>query len=282
MHSKNYFITMALLLSIGSTSVIAKSQTSGICKDSVFDYYPGRIPPDYYGNSRTNSFNCALHGSAELTPEQQRERNKLIPKSHNYSVYIRGGINAAAQVLRGIKNKTKTAGTTFDKKVNETEARKASNSFDIALGYKWQDVSLEIEWLNLDSFNYNSYLLATDPVLRFQSKVKGHAIMLGANFEYYKLGIMYPYIGLNLGIVQNESLFSFNGSANKIKRKFGPAVGIGFGAKFNIYSNLYADAVLRLIYLDKVVFDSIDTSPLLKLEAQRFWAGASIRLMWLF
>ena len=241
----------------------------GICADSVVKNYPGKQRPDYYGNSSIDSFRCAMSGSTQLTPEQMKLRKDLIPDSHNFRLYGRVGLNAAAQQIRFKGGKT----------------TQSSNQFDAAIGYRWKNTSAELEWLNLSSITYsNLQIKLGNPLIigQVSGKIKGQAIFLGLNYELYKFYNYTPYLNLAIGLTSNDAILTLNAGPQQILSKYLLAGGLGLGVKFNIYSRCYADVIVRGLYLGQTKYNGSALQTGLTIKAKRIWLGASLRLIWLF
>jgi len=261
------FIILALLIS--STQLLAaESSQLGICADSVVKTYPGRERPDYYGNAQIDSFRCAISGSTQLTPEQMQQRKDLIPDSHDFRFYGRVGLNAAAQQIR----------------FPSAKATQSSNQFDVALGYRWKVSSVELEWLNLSSIQYNLQAQIGTPVSNAQlaGTLKGQALFLAVNYEFYKFYNYIPYFNLAIGITNAKATLSINGGQTQSLNKYVPAGGLGIGVKFNIYSRFYADIMVRGLYLGQTKYDASNVQAGLSIKAKRIWLGASLGVIWLF
>jgi hypothetical protein len=262
--------TTLLVTLVGTSSAFASQQSPmGICADSVAKYYPGKQHPNHYGNAATDSFRCAMSGSTQLTAEQIKIRKSLIPDSHDFRFYARVGLNAAAQQLR----------------FPGAKVSQASNQFDAAFGYRWNKTSVELEWLNLGSINYTSLQVKVGPahtLATVSGKVKGHALFLGANYEFYKFYNYSPYVNIAIGVTNNNTSFNFNSNQVLSSERYTLSGGLSLGMKFNIYSRFYADVTVRGLFLGNVKYDAKDVVADAKVKVTRIWLGASLRLIWLF
>jgi|GEM_PF-6046935 len=261
--------------------LVSSSWAAGICKDSIPDNYPGKVPADYYGNSHLDSFGCAITGSTDLTEEQRKERAALIPESHQQRFYLRTALNAGSENLLKVKNTTKNDVTTTAIDLTSSSASTGSNQFEIALGYYWRNSSFQIEWINLSSIDFDSEVGGTG--VSFTSNVRGHALVAGLNLEVHEYDQFKNYINISFGLTKNNTILQLNNQPEFTKDSYGLTAGLGLGTRINIYSRLYADALLRGIYLGKVeYFNAVGATPNLEMEAHRIWYGASIGLVWVF
>lgn len=253
------------------------------CDSTSNLHYPSIVPPNHYGNAKTDSFNCALNGSKQLSMDQINERSELIPPSLNNRFYIMIGGNAAAEGIISVKNVALVNDTvTLDVgTLSDTQFKVASNNFEMAIGYAWKEFALDLEWLAVKSISFNSSMINMTPGFSFSSTIKGDS-MLGN--LYWIFNDMYNaklYGIMSLGVSHTQSFSTIgNGDTNAMNRYY-PAGGLGLGARFNIISSLYADVAARALYLGKVRMSAVNGTSVLDLNATRTWLGVSFRLMWL-
>lgn len=252
--------------------------------DSTNDlHYPSKLPPNHYGNSQTDSFNCAINGSRQLTMDQVSERNEMIPRSLNNRFYVRLGGNAAAEGILNAKNVAEANNTTtlaVGTLTNE-QVKTASNNFEIAFGYTWKDFALDLEWLAVNSIDFNSSMINIAPSFSFSSTLKGDVLLTNWNWTFKDMYNAKLYGIFSLGMSHNKTITSIESGASTPMNRYYPAGGIGIGARFNIVSNLFADVAGRALYLGKVRISATNGSNFVDIDGVRTWLGASFRLMWL-
>lgn len=277
----NRIITVFALLCLFSNNVMAD------CDSTAGTHFPGVVPPNYEGNSATDSFNCAIHGTKQLTLEQVNERNSLIPISLSNRFYIMLGGNIAAEGITNAKNETThvpynnystlQVGTLSNKKI-----KVASNNFEIGFGYVWKDFAFDIEWLALKSVTFTSAENNVTPTFTFTSKLTGDTLLTNTYWFFNDMYNIKIYAVFSVGIIHNQSLTQIgSGPITRMNRYF-PDGGLGIGARFNLVSKLFADVAGRFLVLGAVRMSANNGVESVYVDAYRTWLGASVRLLWLF
>lgn len=259
------------------------SRYSPDCDSTANLHYPSVVPPNHYGNAKTDSFNCALNGSKQLSLDQVNERSDLIPPSLNNRFYIMIGGNAAAEGVMSAKNVALANDTvTLDVgTLSETQFKVASNNFELAFGYTWKDFALDIEWLAVKSISFNASMINMTPGFSFSSTIKGDSLLGNLYWIFNDMYNAKLYGIFSLGMSHNQSFSEIGTGDTNTMNRYYPAGGIGLGARFNIISSLYADVAARALYLGKIRISAVNGTSVLDVNATRTWLGASFRLMWL-
>lgn len=259
------------------------------CDSTANSHYPGIVPPNYYGGSQTDSFNCAINGNNQLTMEQINERADLIPPSLNNKFYVMLGGNAAAEGITGVANSTSDTSSVI---VNDfsngqvgtlsaTQNKVASNNFELAIGYTWKDFAIDMEWLAVKSVPFTASIIGITNPFSFTSNIKGDSLLFNGYWFFNDMYNAKLYGVFSAGYSHNESTTQIGTGAATILNRYYGAFGLGFGARFNIVSSLYADIVGRYIYLGAVRMQATNGNSYIYLKASRTWLGASFRLLWL-
>lgn len=253
------------------------------CDSTTNLHYPSKLPPNYYGNAQTDSFNCALNGTTQLTMDQINERNDFIPPSLNNRFYVRLGGNAAAEGVIMADNKAEANNTATGAigLLSDDQHKTASNNFEIAFGYAWKDFALDLEWLALTSVTFNSSIINITPSFSFSSTIKGDAILTNWYWTFKDLYNVKLYGIFSLGMSHNQSTTSIESGPSNFMNRYYPAGGLGVGVRFNVISSLFIDIAGRALYLGKVRMSATNGDNFVDVNAARSWLGASFRLMWL-
>lgn len=253
------------------------------CDHTSSQHFPSKTAPNYYGNSRTGSFNCAVTGEAdELTSAQLSERAELLPESHANRFYVRLGGNVASEGVISVKNNSQ--GGLIGATIQDSTGKTASNNIEFAFGYAWKEWAIDLEWLGLKSVDYTSTLQQITPNLDFSTTVSGDAILANVYWIFKDIYSIQLYGLICGGVTKNDSTASLNNGTSVALNHNGISYGLGFGGRFNIISKLYADMAARYIILGKVKYLARNPAQNLamQLQATRNWFGMSFRLLWLF
>lgn len=253
------------------------------CDSTANAHFPGVVPPNYYGGSQTDSFNCAINGNKQLTMEQINERADLIPPSLNNRFYIMLGGNAAAEGIVSAKNEA-TANNLATGEVGSLSSdqnKVASNNFEIAVGYTWKDFALDLEWLAVKSIDYNASIIEISSPFSFTSTTKGDALLFNGYWFFNDMYNAKLYGVATLGYSSNQTTNQIGTGPVSIINRYYPAFGLGVGARFNVVSSLYADIVGRYILLGTAKIYANSGNNYINIKAKRTWLGASFRLLWL-
>lgn len=281
---KQLYICATIIICLMSNNLFAD------CDSTENSHYPGIVPPNYYGSSQTDSFNCAINGNKQLTMEQINERADLIPPSLNNRFYIMLGGNAAAE---GVVSATNSSSDTSNGVVvnnfatgqagtlSSTQNKVSSNNFELAIGYTWKDFALDLEWLAVKSVPFDASIIGITSPFSFTSTVKGDAILFNGYWFFNDMYNAKLYGVGSIGYSHNQSTSQIGSGPSNILNRYYGAFGLGVGARFNIISSLYADIVGRYIYLGPVRIEATNGDNYMYIKAVRTWLGASFRLFWL-
>src|SRR5690242_8111754 len=106
------------------------------CEPTIPHHFPSQTPDNYYGNSRTDTFNCAVSGTNSLTKAQIDERADLLPESVYNRFYVRLGGNFAAEGVTGAGIVNDASNVTIaGAQIQTTQVKTASNNIEFAFGY---------------------------------------------------------------------------------------------------------------------------------------------------
>jgi hypothetical protein len=255
------------------------------CDSTANTHYPTQMPANYQGSAQTDSFDCAVNGNKQLTLDQLRERADLIPPNLDNRYYVRLGFNAAAEGVIMAKtavpdsqssNPPATTGT-----VTTTNYKIADNNFEMAFGYTWAEFAVDLEWLSLKSIAYSTTITGLSEPVTFNSTIKGNSLLLNIYWFFSDLYNVKVYGLICGGYSNNTSTSTLNGGSITKMTRYYPNAGLGIGARFNIFSRLYADFAGRAIWLGPLKMSANNGSINTLIKAQRSWLGADARLLWL-
>jgi opacity protein-like surface antigen len=273
--SKLWQLFVVILACIFANPVFAR------CDPTIAKDYPGAVPPNYYGNSQTDSFRCAVSGSTDLTSMQASERAELIPEKLSNRYYLMLGGNAASEGIERIKNNSIYDATLNGASVSSTSIKTASNNIEFGFGYEWKEFALDLEWIGVKSMTYNGTLLDITPILPYSTSLKGDAWMFNLSWFFSDQYNFKMYGLMCLGLSKNKTTATLNGGSPTVTNKWSPAYGIGFGARFNVISRLFADMVARYMILGRVKYAASNGGNYMILKGYRTWLGVSARLIWM-
>lgn len=253
------------------------------CDSTANLHYPTKNPVNYQGSAHTDSFDCAVNGTKQLTMEQISDRADLVPPKLNDRFYFRIGANAAAQGITSVSNlEVNNLATNQTGVLQNTKNKEASNNFEMAFGYAWNEFALDLEWLATTSINYSTAVYGVTPNFTVNSTIKGEALLMNLYWIFNDMYNLSLYGDFIIGYSDNSST-SYINTAPSTKTKWKHwAFGLGFGGRFNIFSRLYADVKGRYIFLGTTRIVATDGNNNVYLKANRTWIGASLNLMWLF
>ena len=283
MHMKKYFNLNIIMGAAITVVCLCSNNVMADCDSTEGVHYPGLVPPNSYGNAQTDSFNCAINGSKQLTMDQINSRSDLIPPSLNNRFYVMLGINAGAEGLISGSN-IATANNTSTGAIgtlSETQVKVASNNFEIGFGYTWKDFAIDLEWFAVKSITLNSSIIGITPTFSFTSTVKGDSLLFNSYWFFNDMYNAKLYGIFTLGYNHNQSYTTIGSGATNVMNRYYAGGGLGIGARFNIIASLYADLAGRALYLGHVKMQATDGNNFLDVTARRVWVGASFRLLWL-
>lgn len=253
------------------------------CDSTVPMHYPTLNSPNYQGSAHTDSFDCAVNGTKQLSLEEINERMGYLPPNLNNRFYLRIGANAAAEGLIGISNigannsNSGAMGT-----LQNDHVKVADNNFEIAFGYTWSDFAVDFEWLASKAIDYQSTIIDFTPTFTVYSTVKGDALLFNLYWIFKDMYNVKMYGDLIVGKSQNNSQsYITNGAITQWKITHW-AFGLGLGGRFNLFSKFYADVCARYIYLGTARIVASQGSNAVFLKAKRTWMGMGVCLLWLF
>ncbi len=253
------------------------------CDSTAKAHYPTITPPNYQGSARTDSYDCAVSGSKQLTLEQINERAGLMPQKLTGRFYYRLGFNAAAQGITSANNlevnNTSTLQTGY---LLNSGNKEASNNFEMAFGYLWDEFAVDLEWLTSQSVSYSTPVYGVTPTFNFYSNVKGDALLLNLYWIFNNMYNVSLYGDFIIGYSDNTSTSYIAGGESSTTKRNHWAFGAALGGRFNIISRLFADVKGRYIYLGTTTMTATSGVNNAYIKANRTWLGASVCLMWLF
>lgn len=278
---KNTFLRSSIFI-VGILACINTTSAFAKCDPTIEKNYPGAVPPNYYGNSQTDSFRCATTGSNELTSLQASERDDLIPEKLSNRFYIMLGGNAAAEGVTRVSNKSIYDTYIASATLSSTQTNTASNNVEFGFGYEWKGFAFDFEWIGLKSVTYNGYLLGITPSLPFNTTLKGDAWLFNTTWFFYDQYNFKMYGVFTAGVTNNKTTTTLNFGTPYVTNRWSPSLGLGVGARFNIISRLFADMVARYMVLGRVNYTAIDAAgDYMILKGYRTWFGVSARLIWM-
>lgn len=253
------------------------------CDSTAKTHFPTYNQANYEGSAHTDSYDCAVNGSKQLSLEQINERIEFMPPKLSNRYYFRLGVNAASEGITSVSNReVNNTSTLVTGYVQNGSNKIASNTFELALGYAWSEFALDLEWLAPASVSYSTPVYGVTPTFNLYSTVKGDALLLNLYWIFQDLYNFKLYGDFIIGYSDNTSTsYIDSGEATKTKWRHW-AFGAGFGARFNLVSRLYADVKGRYILLGTTRLVASDGANNAYMKANRTWLGASVCLMWLF
>lgn len=253
------------------------------CDSTANAHYPTITPPNYQGSAHTDSFDCAVNGSKQLTLEQINERAGYMPQKLSGRFYYRLGFNAAAQGITGASNlEVNNTSTNQTGYLLNGSNKEASNNFEMAFGYLWDEFGVDLEWLTSQSVSYSTLVTGVTPNFNFYSNVKGDALLLNLYWIFNNMYNVSIYGDGIIGYSDNTSTSYIAGGESSTTKWKHWAFGAGLGGRFNIISRLFADVKARYIFLGTTTMTASYGNNNAYIQANRTWLGASVCLMWLF
>lgn len=280
---KSYSFRNKTLITIGIATSLLSTQLFAKCEPSVAKDYPGEVPANYFGNSQTDSFRCAITGATELSADQLREQDDLIPPKLTDRWYVLVGANAAAEGIARATNNSIYDTVAQAGVLSSTQVKTASNNAQLAFGYAWTDWAVDVMWLSSKSVTFNASLQQISPVIPFSSNVSGDALLLDVYWIFVNRYNFNLYGLLAAGLSYNRTTTNIdNGSATVCKR-YSPAYGLGVGGRFNLVSKLFADMNARYMLLGRNTMQASNSAGrFIIIKSYRTWAGLTASLMWMF
>ncbi len=252
------------------------------CDSTAGLHFPTVTGPNYTGTAHTDSFDCAVSGTKQLSMEEMRARQDLIPPNLNNRFYIRLGGNAAAEGLTSLRTGTPDKSTSpAVGTVSVTNSKTASNNFELAFGYTWNEFAIDLEWLALKSVQVTANINGVTPTFSFTSTVKGDVLVGNLYWIFNDMYNVKMYGVLCGGYSHNKSTNTITGGQPYTMNRYYLAYGGGVGARFNVISKAYADISARYILLGAVRLSATNGAEYFYVKGSRTWIGASVRILWL-
>lgn len=278
---RNTLILRILLGLLWGVLCLFSNNIHADCDSTSGTHYPTIMPPNYQGSAHYDTFDCAVNGSKQLTLEEINERSDLMPPKLTNRFYIRIGANAAAEGISGANNQEINISTNNQQgNLSNTRNKVASNNFEMAFGYVWKDFAFDLEWLASKSVDFNTNVININPSFAVSSNVKGDALLGNIYWIFNDMYNVKLYADFIVGWSQNTSTTFINGGGENTFKRNHFAFGLGIGARFNIWSKLFADINGRYIYLGTARLVSTNGAEHCWIKVNRTWIGAAVCLLW--
>jgi hypothetical protein len=285
---RNYrAIVVGLLTMMQANHAVALCDTgcdpsSKTCPPTIARDYPGAVPSNYYGNSQTDSFRCAIAGSTSLSELEENERANLIPEKFSNRFYVMLGGNAASEGIVRVKNDSIYDPVTNAGVLSSTQIKTASNNVEFGFGYQWTEFAFDLEWIGVKSMTYNGTIEQITPLLPYSTSLSGDTWMTNTTWFFNNQYNFLMYAVFCVGVSYNKTTATLNSGSPTVTKKWSPAGGLGVGARFNVISKLFADMTARALVLGRIKYSASDgQGHWMILKGYRTWLGVSARLIWM-
>jgi len=210
--------------------------------------------PAEYGNSQSVRFYRAIKGGQPLSPQEEQAIKDLTPTKDTDRYYVRIGYGLGRKMVNGISNQSndpKLSGLN----INQTSAATNETSLFIALGYVWESLRVDLEWLSTKNITYAPnplFVNATTPQ-KLNANIASTTGLLNFYYDYRGFAEhIYPYVMLTVGgteVRATTTITPVTTTANGTQNSFSMSYGAGVGIRFGIFSSLYLDLNARYIVL---------------------------------
>lgn len=237
-----------------------------------------------YGLSYNEDFYDAVTGSSEMTAEDAKEMESMLPYDVTDRWYFRYGINVGQQKVDKISNISSVAATRAFP-VTHKNVKQNEKPSQFAIGYNSSSWHLELEYILTETLKYNHTTVLTGYGSSITSSVSGDIINLNAYFDMTNKSVVRPYIMAGVGVAFNKVTSRLDNLADKknVTYKFAYNFGLGFRMHFinpSWMSNFFIDANYRFYVLGKASWDSSNDD--FKLEGKRSMRGFGLSLSYVF
>jgi len=166
--------------------------------------------------------------------------------------YLRAGMNYGHMQVKGIAARPTSLSPTIQAK--ESKESKNLAGFQVGAGYAFSQLPVRIDIVytkrNDLKYNVNSALENSSTAIKISSKLKEQDLMANLYYDWHwhYTKWVYPFFFVGIGLVENKTDSSFTGTnyAHSADAKRGSfAWQGGFGFRFRITSNFYADLGLQ-------------------------------------
>lgn len=237
-----------------------------------------------YGRSYNEDFYNAVTGSGEISAQEEREIESMLPYDVSNRWYVRYGTNVGQQKVDGIANKSRVAATlAFPVAHKNTKQNEKPSQF--AVGYNSNSWHVELEYILTKSLKYNHDSVLTGYGSSINSTISGDVINVNGYFDMTNQSVIMPYVMGGLGVAFNKttSRLDNNASRKKVSYKFAYNFGLGFRLHFinpAWLSNFFIDANYRFYILNKVKWDDVNDD--FRLQGKRSMRGFGLSLSYVF
>lgn len=275
-------IALLLNLIIYSSIIVAKQQL---------------IDPRY-GNGQSKSFMSAIYGnSADVTEDELQEIERSIPPRITQRFFIRAGANKGSSIISKMTNTAVETATKHAKIANGNFKSSAKLGAELALGYRWDRISTELEVLITENIKFTKNPLFSNQPGKLDSIVKAQASFLNVYYDFLDLMPFRAFLGIGVGAGINRTNSNFSNASpistgiNFTRRRIAAAYNLVIGGKINLASRLFINGAFR--YTNFAGFGNIktistsnvewrDEAQNLHLEGQHCLYGFSISITHVF
>ena len=250
-----------------------------------------------YGNGQNTKFIDAMYGlSPDITEHELQEIERSIPLRITNRFFVRFGANNCTSSVTKVTNTSVQPATLTAKVVNGNQSTTSKYGGELAFGYRWDSLSLELEALATENTRFDKKPLFSNQPGTLNSIVKAQGVFINAYYDFISLMAFRAFVGLGAGagINRTNSNFSDNPVSTGInftRRRVAGAYNLILGCKFNLVPQLFINGAFR--YTNFAGFGNIktiatsnvewkDEFQYLHLEGQHSIFGISISLTHIF
>lgn len=205
-----------------------------------------------YGNGQSRSFMNAMYElSPDITEKELQEIEKSVPPRITKRFFIRLGANHGRSMVSQVKN-TSVQLTTKDAKVATSNYTSSSKlGVELAFGYRWDRLSVELEAIAIENFKFNIDPLFNNQKGKLDSIVKAQGGFLNVYYDVLDFMPFRAFVGVGLGAGINRTNSNFSNAPpvstgiNFTRRRVAGAYNLVAGAKINIASRVFINASVR-------------------------------------
>ncbi|MGD0465255.1 MAG: outer membrane beta-barrel protein [Gammaproteobacteria bacterium] len=250
-----------------------------------------------YGNGQSTKFIDAMYGrSPDITDAELQAIEKSIPPRITSRFFIRFGANNCTSSVSKVVNTSVQTATLTAKVVNGNQITSSKYGVELAFGYRWDKLSLELEALATEDTRFDKNPLFSNQPGTLTSIVKAQGVFVNAYYDFISLMAFRAFVGLGAGAGINRTNSNFSGNPvstgiSFTRRRVAGAYNLVLGCKINLASQLFINGAFR--YTNFAGFGNIKTIATsnvewrdelqnLHLEGQHSIYGISIGLTHIF
>ncbi len=267
------------------------------CQISHSNPNPKQLDPKY-GSAQNPKFIEAMYGlSPPVTDDELQKIENSIPARTTNRFFIRFGANSGTSSISKVKNTSVQPITKTAIIASSNQATSSKNGGELAFGYRWDNLSLELEAMATENTKYNKTPLFSNQAGGLTSVVKAQGIFINTYYDFVSLMAFRAFFGLGIGAGINRTNSNFfnappiSTGENFARRRVAGAYNVVLGCKINLVPQLFLNGAIR--YTNFAGFGNIkiiatsnvewrDPAQNLHLEGQHTLFAFSISLTHLF